>query len=174
MADMTELISALAGLPFSNYTGVLIGATVIPAWNENAETLPLHFGMSGLGAAVGALELSGHTNNALNLLGIGASAIETLEGVHLETTHEPTLEPLKRGSSGLITRIGGLLSGPLPLGLRLIAIFADKRTSAKLRRAAAVCGITGSLLTRVGWVRAGHLSAKESLTAVKQKERIVP
>src|SRR5207253_1881857 len=32
------------GLPFSNYTGVLIGATAIPAWNENAGELPLHFG----------------------------------------------------------------------------------------------------------------------------------
>ncbi len=28
-------ISAAAGLPFSNYTGVLIGATAIPVWNEN-------------------------------------------------------------------------------------------------------------------------------------------
>ena len=71
----------LAGLPFSNYTGVLIGATVIPVWNENVATLPIHFGMSGLNSAVSILELMGHENRALNTLGMGASAIETLEGI---------------------------------------------------------------------------------------------
>src|SRR5205823_11077059 len=29
-----ELASLLSGLPFSNYTGVLIGATAIPAWKD--------------------------------------------------------------------------------------------------------------------------------------------
>ena len=50
-----QAASLLFGLPFSNYTGVLIGATAIPAWNENAGDLPIHFGMSGLSAAVGML-----------------------------------------------------------------------------------------------------------------------
>ena len=50
--DIAEAISALAGLPFSNYTGVLIGASVIPVWNENVASLPIHFGMSGLNSAV--------------------------------------------------------------------------------------------------------------------------
>src|SRR5437763_11304859 len=33
------------GLPFSNYTGVLIGASAIPVWNKNVGNLPIHFGM---------------------------------------------------------------------------------------------------------------------------------
>ncbi len=41
--DLAEGVSALAGLPFSNYTGVLIGASVIPVWNENVSSLPIHF-----------------------------------------------------------------------------------------------------------------------------------
>src|SRR4051812_46699206 len=52
-----QAASLAFGLPFSNYTGVLIGATAIPVWNSNAADLPLHFGASGLGAAVGLLEL---------------------------------------------------------------------------------------------------------------------
>ena len=156
-------------MPFANYTGVLIGASVIPVWNANVETLPIHFGMSGLNSAVSMLELKGHGSPALNLLGVGASAIETLEGVHLEVRRIPTLDPLKKGRSGLITRVGGMLSGPIPLALRLAASFANERTSIKLRRVAAVSSIAGSLLTRVAWVQAGRISAKRSSTALQQK-----
>ena len=159
LSDLAEGVSALAGLPFSNYTGVLIGATVIPVWNENAATLPLHFGMSGLNSAVAILELRGYNHRALNLLGAGASLVETAEGIHLETTAKPAIEPLKRGVSGLITRAGGMLSGPIPLILRLTAAIAPKSTAMKLRRAAAISSIAGSVLTRIAWVHAGHVSA---------------
>src|SRR5438874_3915959 len=72
-----EAASLLFGLPFSNYTGVLIGATAIPAWNENAGELPIHFGMSGLAASVGLLELMGHRRSrALQMLGLGAAVFE--------------------------------------------------------------------------------------------------
>jgi len=65
-----QAASLAFGLPFSNYTGVLIGATTIPVWNQNAGELPLHFGASGLGAAVGILELLGHRKSrALQALG---------------------------------------------------------------------------------------------------------
>jgi formate-dependent nitrite reductase membrane component NrfD len=159
--DMAEGLSALAGLPFSNYTGVLIGASVIPLWNENVESLPIHFGMSGLNSAVSILELMGNGNPALNTLGMGASAIETFEGYHIETTHKPHMEPLKRGTSGLITRLGGVLSGPVPLVLRVAAAFAGSKRSRKLRRAAAVSSLAGSMLTRIAWIYAGHVSARD-------------
>ena len=77
--------------------------------------------MSGLNSAVSILELMGHENRALNSLGMGAAAIETLEGLHIESTRNPAMDPLKRGSSGLITRVGGLMSGPVPLLLRIAA-----------------------------------------------------
>ena len=161
LGDLSAGVSAIAGLPFSNYTGVLIGATAIPVWNENVGTLPVHFGMSGLNSAVSILELMGHRNRALNRLGMGASAIETLEGINIELiSKKPAMEPLKRGRSGAITRLGGLLSGPLPLALRVAAAFAGRRRSRQLRKAAAVCSVAGSVLTRIAWVQAGHVSAK--------------
>src|SRR2546421_6713071 len=65
-----QAASLAFGLPFSNYTGVLIGATAIPVWNDNAGDLPLHFGASGVNAAVGLLELVGPEKNpALPALG---------------------------------------------------------------------------------------------------------
>jgi formate-dependent nitrite reductase membrane component NrfD len=158
LGHISEAFSAALGLPFHNYTGVLIGATAIPVWNRNVATLPIHFGMSGVNSAVAILELLGHNSTALNLLGIGASAFETYEGLHLEQRQEAALEPLKHGLSGWITRLGGVLSGPAPLSLRMAAQISGSR---KIRRAACWAAIAGSLLTRYGWMQAGKSSAQD-------------
>jgi hypothetical protein len=171
---VAEGFSALFGLPFSNYTGVLIGATVIPVWNHNVKTLPFHFGMSGLNSAVSVLELMGNDRSpALNRLGIAASALETYEGYHLEIKRDPVVnEPLKHGVSGWVTRIGGVLSGPVPLALRLAAEFAGPVSSRKMRRVAAASSLVGSLLTRFGWVKAGTASAKDWRLPLKEKKQV--
>jgi len=156
------LFAALSGLGMATYTGVLIGATAIPVWNENIDTLPIHFALSGLAAGVSAIQLMGHEESrALNILGIAASAGETLEGTKLELKKQPASEAIKKGLSGAITRLGGVLSGPFPLALRLAAIFAKDARSKNLVRAASAASLAGSLLTRVGWIRAGHSSARD-------------
>lgn len=150
------------GLPFSNYTGVLIGVSAIPVWNHNAGELPIHFGASGLGASVGILELMGHRKSrALQALGLGAAIFETLEGIRLETRSDEALEPLKHGTSGWITRTGGVLSGPIPLLLRTASIFAGRKRSATLRRWASWSAVAGSLITRIAWMHAGNVSAQD-------------
>ena len=157
-----EAMSLLFGLPFSNYTGVLIGATAIPAWNQNVGDLPIHFGMSGLSAAVGLLELMGNRRSrALSMLGLGAALWECWEGLRIESRRHSALEPLKHGPSGAITRIGGLLSGPVPATLRLMTMFSGRNRSDSLRKAAGVSSVAGSLLTRIAWVYAGHVSARD-------------
>lgn len=157
-----QAASLALGLPFSNYTGVLIGATAIPAWQANAGELPIHFGMSGLASAVGLLELMGNTKrSALEILGLGAALFECWEGLRLETRKARALEPLKHGLSGTLTRVGGVLSGPLPAVLRLISISGWKRNTTLLRKLAAMSALAGSLLTRVAWVYAGHVSARD-------------
>ncbi len=156
-----QAASLAFGLPFSNYTGVLIGATAIPVWNRSAGDLPLHFGASGLGAAVGLLELLGHRKSpALQALGLGAALFETWEGVRLESRNHAYLDPLKRGPSGFVTRTGGLLSGPIPLLLRTISLFGSRERSSSLRRLAAASSVAGSLITRIAWIYAGHVSAR--------------
>lgn len=146
--------SAATGLVLSTYTGVLIGATAIPVWSESAALLPAHFGASGLASAAALLETLGHEQPALNRVGVAASAVETVVGARIESRRHPALEPLKRGVSGLAIRAGGLLSGPLPLALRLLA-----PRSKRARRLAAISALAGSLLTRIGWIAAGRASA---------------
>jgi hypothetical protein len=157
-----QAASLAFGLPFSNYTGVLIGATAIPVWNDNAGDLPLHFAASGLGAAVGILELMGHRkSHALQALGLGAAIFETWEGLRIEGRSDPQLDPLKHGASGWITRAGGALSGPIPMALRMASLFRSGNRSSPLRRWAAISSIAGSLITRIAWIHAGHVSTKD-------------
>lgn len=171
VGNLAQAGAVAFGLPFHNYTGVLIGATVIPTWNKNIKTLPIHFGMSGVQAACSLLELAGHDDSrALNYLALLSAAWETYEGVHLESRQERELTPLKKGLSGTITRAGGVLSGPLALALRSTAAVSGRERSKRLRRWAALAGITGSLLTRYGWMQAGKSSARDWRIPLEIKE----
>jgi len=157
-----QAASLAFGLPFFNYTGVLIGATAIPVWNENAGNLPLHFGSSGVSAAVGLLELMGHEKSrALQALGLGAAIIECWEGWRIESRQLPGLDPLKHGVSGALVRTGGVLSGPVPAALRALSWATGKERSRRLRRWAGISAVAGSLLTRIAWIHAGHVSAQD-------------
>ena len=156
LGNAAEALAAATGVVLSTYTGVLIGATAVPVWSQNVRVLPIHFGASGVGTAVSILELLGHRERALNRLAIGAAALETLIGLALESSADPGTDPVRHGSSGAITRAGGVLSGPVPLALRLLA-----SRSPAARTLAALSTIAGSLLTRVGWLAAGRQSASE-------------
>jgi hypothetical protein len=169
IGQVSQGLAALFGLPLHNYTGVLIGASAVPVWNKNVNTLPVHFGMSGLQAGVSTLELVGNENPALNWLAILATAFESWQGFTLESDSDRVLRPLKWGPSGWVTRAGGVLSGPAPLLLRLAAVFS--RNSRALRKMAACCGIAGSILTRYGWMAAGRASTKDFRLPLDIKEK---
>lgn len=161
-------LSGLFGLGLTTYTGVLIGATAIPVWYENVRILPVHFAASGLGAAVSMLELKGHASNrALNGMGIASALVETVIGSAIELNRKPALAPLKSGMSGWITRFGSLLSGPLPLVLRLIAGSHGSERSMLLRRLAATSAVAGSFLTRQAWTQVGRASAEDPSVPLK-------
>src|ERR1043166_7008278 len=68
--------SAIFGALLATYTGVLIGATAIPAWFLHRMFLPIHFGTAGLGSAAALLELLGHRIAALNFIGFYAATVE--------------------------------------------------------------------------------------------------
>jgi hypothetical protein len=159
----------LFGMPLHTYTGVLIAASVVPAWNNRVRSLPREFGMSGLQSAVSLLELTGNTENqALNALGLVSAAFESWEGIDLWRTHAPELRPTKRGLSGLLVQLAGALSGPVPIALRLASFFI--KDSKRLRRLAAMSGIAGSLLLRYGWVLSGTASSHDWKIPLNIKE----
>ncbi len=143
--DAAAIVSAATGLVMATYTGVLLGATAIPVWAKHARVLPIHFGASALASAVGALELLGRDEPALNALGFAAAATETALARRAQVARDVTV------------RAAEIFSGVVPAVLRLASL-----KSKRLRRVAAGSALLGSLLTRLAWVEAGKASARAS------------
>ena len=156
IGDASALLSAATGLVMATYTGVLIGATSIPVWSNHVSVLPIHFGASAVASAVSMLELAGHDEGALNLLGLAAAAVESYVGYRIESDRRIEGDPLRRGATGITIRIGGFFSGPLPLLLRIAGL-----RSKRFRDAAGVASLLGSLITRFAWIEAGRESSRD-------------
>jgi formate-dependent nitrite reductase membrane component NrfD len=144
--------SAIFGSLLATYTGVLIGATAIPAWFLHRTLLPIHFGTAGLGSAAAMLELLGHRLPALNFLGFYAAAVETALLIWLSANKHGTADrAIHEHGSGWLIRGGEILSGPLALGLRLLGLIPF----------AAISFLIGALISRVGWIAVGKVSGAD-------------
>jgi hypothetical protein len=110
-----------------------------------------------MASAAALLTLMGHDEPALNRIAMGAAAVETAIGASIELHRSAASEPLRSGPSGWVIHAGGVLSGPVPLICRAAG-------TSRLRRVASLAALTGSLLTRIGWMLAGRASAEGRVT----------
>jgi hypothetical protein len=144
--------SAIFGMLLATYTGVLIGATAIPAWFLHRVLLPIHFGIAGLGSAAALLELLGHRIAPLNAIGFFAAAVETALLIWLSVDkHGAADRAIHEHSSGWLIRIGEILTGPLALVLRLFGLVPF----------AAISFLIGALISRFGWIAVGKVSGSD-------------
>jgi formate-dependent nitrite reductase membrane component NrfD len=150
-----EFSGAVTGLLLAAYTGVLIGATANPVWSQNRTVIPAHFLTGAFGSAAAALELLGFQIPATQSLGLAAAGIETMLLIYFEFRRSPVNAPLHHGKSGIAFRIAATMAGPVTLFLRLIS------HAAPMRIAAAICFLTGALITRYAWIWAGPASVKD-------------
>ena len=149
MVAATLAGAALTGAVLATYTGVLLGATAVPAWSQHHQLLPAHFGVVALGSAAALLELFGFRLAALDGIGIAASAIEVAIGGLLELRRHRTVgRALREGTPGLLLRVAGALTGPAALVLRIVGFTTI----------AALCFVAGGILSRYGWLLAGRAS----------------
>src|SRR5436190_21891688 len=144
--------SAIFGVLLATYTGVLIGATAIPAWFLHHRLLPIHFGTAGLGSAAALLQLLGHRIAPLNAIGLFAAAIETVLLIWLSIDkHGVADRAIHEHRSGWLIRVGGVLTGPLPLVLRFFGAIP----------LAAISFLLGALVSRFGWIAVGKISGRD-------------
>ena len=144
--------SALFGSVLATYTGVLIGATSVPAWFTHRKLLPIHFGTAALGSAAAVLELLGHRIMPLNAIGLIAAGMETaLALALLFNRHGAADRAVHEWPSGLLVQSAEVLTGPLALILR---------TCGLIPLAAASFAI-GALISRFGWLSAGKVSGAD-------------
>jgi Polysulphide reductase, NrfD len=151
--------AAVTGLLLASYTAVLIGATAIPVWAHNRKVLPAHFLASGLGGSAAIVELLGFLIPATQILGVISAGIETLLGIFFEVRKPPVDAPLHHGKSGVAFLVAGSLAGPAALALRILG-----GSHPQARRAAGICFLAGSLLSRYAWIWAGRASARNVKT----------
>src|SRR5207249_6528205 len=151
-AHLLVIGSAFWGILLATYTGVLLGATAIPASFLHRVLLPIHFGVTGLGSAAALLELLGHRIAPLGALGFLAAGIQTALWIWLEIDkHGAADRALREGSSGWLIRAGEIFSGPLALFLRLT----------NLVPLAGISFLLGALINRFGWISAGKVCARD-------------
>ena len=144
--------AGIFGTLLATYTGVLIGATAIPAWFLHRTLLPIHFGTAGLGSAAALLELLGHRIAALNFLGYYAATVETALLIWLSVNkHGVADRAIHEHGSGWLIRIGEVLTGPLAFVLRLFGLIPF----------AAISFLIGSLVSRFGWIMVGKVSGAD-------------
>jgi hypothetical protein len=144
--------AALFGLPLATYTGVLLGATAVPAWFAHHRLLPFHFGIVSVGSAAAALELLGFRMGALNAILLTAAAVETGLGAWIEMNRKTVVaRALREGPAGTLLRIAGIATGPVSLIARLLGWTLP----------GAVCFLIGAICSRYGWLAAGRSSARD-------------
>jgi polysulfide reductase-like protein len=152
LTGILVLGSAFWGMFLATYTGVLLGATAIPAWFLHRVFLPIHFGVAGLGSAAALLELLGHRIAPLNAIGFFAAAVESALLVWLTIDKRGAADrAIHEHGSGWLIRIGEILTGPLALVLRLFSLVPF----------AAISFLIGALVSRFGWIAVGKISGSD-------------
>jgi hypothetical protein len=154
--------SAIFGTLLATYTGVLLGATAIPAWFLHRTMLPIHFGTAGLGSAAGLLELLGHRIPALNFLGYYAAGIESVLLIWLSFDKKGAANrAIHEHSSGWLIRIAEVLNGPLAIVFRLFGLVPF----------AAISFLIGALVSRFGWIMVGKISGSDPEAVFASQQR---
>src|SRR5215475_6423698 len=161
VAEILMFGSAVFGMLLATYTGVLIGATAIPAWFLHHKLLPIHFGAAGLGSAAALLELLGHRIAPLNMIGLLVAAVETLLLIWLSIDkHGVADRGIHEHRSGWLIRIGEVLTGPIPLVLRFFGAIP----------LAAISFLVGALVSRFGWIAVGKISGCDPEAVLASQE----
>ena len=152
VAVALTVVAGLSGMLLATYTGVLIGATAVPAWNTHRSLLPLHFGTAGLGSAAGLLTLLGYGLSSVTAMLWVTVAVETILWLWLMLRrHGAADRALHTGIGGMLLMSAEILLGPLSLALMAFG----------LKPWAAVAFLLGAALSRVGWIQAGKASARD-------------
>lgn len=154
-SSVASTVAGVVGVPVAGYTGVLVAATAVPAWQDASVSLPPLFMASGVAGAASLLSLArcdDETARVLRRYGIAGKVGELAAAYALEhevsdaTPYRQT--PLWR-LSHLLTWVSVVLSLP-------------RRRNRGREVLAALTGAAGSAAVKFAVAEAGNLSATTS------------
>ena len=166
--------AGVVGPGLAGYTGVLLGNTAVPLWNESRRLLPVLFTASGMTGAAALLEtdpaLSPPERRIVRTFGWAGKIAEAtaIQATEWRVSRNPAVgRPLKKGRSGLLWKAGKVLTGA---GMLLSALPAIEwrphrkraRTLARAAKLTAPALVTaGAVALRYALFEAGKASARD-------------
>jgi len=150
-SSVAARVAGVAGVPLAGYTGVLVAATAVPAWQEASVTMPLLFTASGMAGAASLLELvpsDDRTAQVLRRYGIIGKLGELGAAYALE---REVSDPAPYRRSRVWNVAHGLTSLSLVLSL-------PRRRNRRREVVAALAGAAGSAAVKFAVAQAGAAS----------------
>lgn len=170
LGRLSGLVSGIAGLGLSTYTGVLVSNTTIPVWQEGRRVLPILFGSSAVATAGSLFDLlSDHpvSHRVTRTFGTLGRAAELAAGMTLErqvARKSPLIaQPFKTGASGAMWRAASVLTA----GSLVASLLPG--ASRRKRVIAGALGIGGSLLLRFAIHHSGVASSRDPRAVFAQQ-----
>jgi len=162
LGEICGYVSGFLGLALCTYTGVLVGNTAVPVWQEGRRVLPILFGASAASTAGGMLGMFNDLNarerrivRAFTAVGAAAEVACSKWMEHETSRVEPVGLPLRRGLSGALWNGAGLLS------LAALAVTITPGRSRTKRIIGGSLAALGSFALRFAVHYAGEASARD-------------
>jgi hypothetical protein len=162
--------AGLLGPALATYTAVLVSDTAVPVWHDGYREMPFLFAGSAAASAAGLGLLAAPPAEAApaRRAALAGVAVEIAAAECMKRRLGPVAEPLTRGRSGRLLRLGQVLS----VSGALLGQTAGRRD----RLAAVAAGaalMAGSVCTRFGVFQAGMASARDpKYTVEPQRARL--
>jgi formate-dependent nitrite reductase membrane component NrfD len=167
--ECSGYLAGIFGMGLASYTGVLVGNSVIPVWQESRKVLPILFAASGVTSTASMLEILREdrpSRRVTYIFGLGGriaelAAIKVMERQAGAVSR--VARPLKKGKSGLIWRAATIVTGA-----SLAMMLLPKQTRRK-RVVSGILGTAGSLMMRYAINEAGTPSAQDPRASFYQQ-----
>jgi formate-dependent nitrite reductase membrane component NrfD len=172
LGEACGYISGLLGLGLCTYTGVLVGNTAIPVWQESRRVVPILFGASAMSAAGGTLGMFRELNSrerrmirAFTAFGAAAEVACSKWMEHEVSRVEQVGLPLHRGLSGALWKTAGILS------LAALTVTSVPGGGRRKRIFSGSLAAMGSLVLRFAVHYAGEASARDPKASFRLQRR---
>lgn len=167
--ECSGYLAGIFGMGLASYTGVLVGNSVIPVWQESRKVLPILFAASGMTSTASLLEILREdrpSRRVTYVFGL-AGRIAELAAIKVMERHVSVVpriaRPLKKGKSGLIWKAATIVTAA-----SLAMMLLPKQTRRK-RVVSGILGTVGSLMMRYAINAAGTPSAQDPRASFYQQ-----
>ena len=169
MALTDDVLAGIFGAGLSCYTGVLVGNTTIPAWQEARKWLPVLFAASSASTVAGILDLfyegpvAQRITRAFGAAGRCAELAAAQGVVRSASAVGRVGRPFRIGATSLLWKSASLMTA----ASLVLSLLPDR--SRRARRIGGILGVAGALALRFAVHYIGNASARDARASFEQQ-----